>query len=518
MKELGETTVVKKKGTRLRAAGLAAMAATLAAGALAGCSGSSSEQSEQSVLRIGMLYGSADNESWFRQQYTDTFEFTHPNVNLEIVYANNYNDMRYSNGEDQKEQPDPYDKMKELLTGKNPVDVVMVDYYQLQRMTQDGLLQQLDPLIAKDKFDISDYVPTVIDGIKAAGDSKIYVLTPTFSGSALFYNKKIFSDAGVQPPTDKMTWNQVFDLARKVKGGTGEKQVFGLTLNRWSGGDAFNDIQTYVAPLQLKMYDDKGEKMLVDSGPAWSNAWDTFLKLYKEDVLPTQEKIQKINEAQQKAREKDKSISSYPNQGDLFSSGNVAMTIGDYNYIMELKNMKDAAATNKSMKAIDWDVVTVPVFEEHPDVGGNSYLGQPMGINAKAQNPEGAWEFIKFLNGREWAKLKSRSTYEIPSRAEFIKPIDGMQYNIKAFYTLKPVPPTSSALEALARSKPGIYEVFSLGQQSFQQALSGKMTAEEAVKDWATKGNALLAKLKTNPKGEQGGSTEGGAVEVLPAG
>ncbi|SDT40555.1 multiple sugar transport system substrate-binding protein [Paenibacillaceae bacterium GAS479] len=505
------TIITGKRARRGAALGLSLI---MASGVIAGCSGSSSDQAEKSVLRIGMLYGSPDSESWIRQQYTDTFEYTYPNISLEIVYANNYNDMNYNQPPKEGEkQPDPYAKMQDMMTGKNPVDVVMVDFNQLQRMTQDGLLQQLDPLIAKDKFDISDYVPTVIEGIKAAGDSKIYVLTPTFNGSALFYNKKIFADAGVQPPTDKMTWNQVFDLARKVSKGKGETQTFGLQMNRW-GGDPFNDIQTYTAPLQLKMFDDKGEKMLVDSGPAWTKAWDTMIKLYKDKIMPTQEDMTKISEARQKKMEKDKSnFNPYMNSNDLFSSGNVAMTISDYNYISELKRNKDMAASNKEIKVVDWDVVTVPVFEEKPDVGGNSYLGQPMGINAKAQNPEGAWEFIKFLNSREWAKLKSRSTNEIPAREEFIKPIDGMQYNIKAFYTLKPIEPVNNtAMELLGREKPGIYEVYQVGQQVFQEALKGNKTAEEAIKEWAVKGNALLQKLKTNPQGNTGGGTAEGAA------
>ncbi|OXM17453.1 ABC transporter substrate-binding protein [Paenibacillus herberti] len=504
------TRITGKRARRSAALGLSLV---MASGVIAGCSGSSSEQPENSVLRIGMLYGSPDSESWIRQQFTDTFEYTHPNVTLEIVYANNYNDMNYNQPPKEGEkQPDPYDKLKELMTGKNPIDVIMIDYPMLQRTTQDGFLQQLDPLIAKDKFDISDYVPTVIDGLKAAGDSKIYALTPTFNSSALFYNKKIFADAGVQPPTDKMTWNQVFDLARKVSKGKGETQTFGLQMNRW-GGDAFGDIQTYIAPLELKMYDDKGEKMLVDSGPAWSNAWKTMIDLYKDKVLATQEDLNKLNEARQKKMEKDKSsFNPYQSGNDYFSSGNVAMMVSDYNFISELKRTKDMAVKNKDIKVVDWDVVTVPVFEEKPDVGGSSYLGQPMGINAKAQNPEGAWEFIKFINSREWAKLKSRSTYEIPARQEFIKPIDGMQYNIKAFYTLKPVTPPNMAMEQLGREKPGIYEVNTIGQAAFQEALTGKKTPEEAVKEWAVKGNALLQKLKTNPQGNTGGGTTDGAA------
>ncbi|SDT40590.1 multiple sugar transport system substrate-binding protein [Paenibacillaceae bacterium GAS479] len=513
MKAKWETNLRIIMGKRTRRSAALGLSLIMVSGVIAGCSGSSSEQPENSVLRIGMMYGSADNESWVRQQFTDTFEYMNPNITLEIVYANEYNYIY--NGQSNKEvekQPDPYEKLKELMTGANAIDVVMIDYYNLIRASQDGLLQQLDPLIAKDKFDISDYVPTVIDGLKAAGDSKIFALTPTFSSSALFYNKKIFADKGVQPPTDKMTWNQVFDLARKVSGGKGETQIFGLQMNRW-GGDPFNDIYSYTAPLNLKMYDDKGEKMLVDSGPAWSNVWKTMIDLYKDKVLPTQEDITKLNEARQKKMEKEQSnFNPYMNNNDLFSSGNVAMTIGDYSLISDIKRTNDMAEKNKEIKSVDWDVVTVPVFEEKPDVGGNVQLSQPFGINSKAQNPEDAWEFIKFINSRDWAKLKSRSTYEIPAREEFIKPMDGMQYNIKAFYALKPVTEFNFALEKLGREKPGIYEVHSIGQTAFQEALTGKKTPEEAVKEWAVKGNALLQKLKTNPQGNTGSGTAEGAA------
>ncbi|MCM3746246.1 extracellular solute-binding protein [Paenibacillus pasadenensis] len=503
------TAVSSIKGKKARRGAALGLSLVMASGVIAGCSGESSEQKEPSVVRIGMMYGSADNETWFRQQFTDTYELMNKNVTFEIVYANDYNAMNYS-GQPNEKQPDPYEKMKDMLTGKNPVDVVVIDYPQLSRLTQDGMLQQLDPLIAKDKFDISDYVPSVIDGIKDAGDSKIYALTPTFTSSALFYNKKIFADAGVQPPADGMTWNQAFDLARKISKGSGKDQTFGLQFNRW-GGDAYNDIQSYIAPLGLKVFDDKGEKMLVDSGTAWKDAWETMIKLYKDKVVPSPEDSQKIMDEMRKAAEKS-SAGYNPYMNDLFNSGKLGMVIGDYYFVNELRNAKNASETNKSIKLIDWDVVTVPVFEEKPGVGGNINLSQAMGINAKAQNPDGAWDLIKFLNGRDWAKLKSRSTYEIPARQEFIKPIDGMQYNMKAFTTLKPIPAQTDAFERIAREKPGIYEMQGIGSQIFQEVLSGKKTVDEGIKEWAVKGNALLQKLKTNPKGSMGGGMEGGAV------
>ena len=49
-------------------------------------------------------------------------------------------------------------------------------------------------------------------------------------------------------------------------------------------------------------------------------------------------------------------------------------------------------------------------------------------------------------------------------------------------------------------------------QQLFQQVLDGKKTVDEAINEWAAKGNVVLQKLKSNPNGDSG-ATEGVVVK-----
>jgi multiple sugar transport system substrate-binding protein len=445
------------------------------------------------------MYSNADQEPWLRQQFTDGYELTHPNIDIEIVGAINYDDQRFEQPDPNKKQPDPYEKIKELLNGKNPVDVVVLDSAYLKRLVQDNMLKQLDPLIQDSKFDIEDFVPTVIEGIKDAGDGNLYALTPTFNSSALYYNKKMFTDAGISPPTDNMQWPDIFALAGRIAKGEGKDRKYGFQFNRW-GGEPFYDIQTYAAPLQLMMFDKKGEKMTVDT-PQWKKVWTDIISLYKNKIVPTQNDMNVMNEKAALAGAAGENPPFNPFQGDMFINGRVAMTISGYDYINELSRAKDYAAKNKNVPSVDWDVVTIPTFAEAPGVGGSIYLNNLMAINAKAQNSEDAWEFIQFNNSKEWAKLKSRSTYEMVARKSFLKPKDGMSYNIGAFYALKPVPPQDLDMEKLYREKPNIYQVNQYGQPLFQQVVEGKKTVDQALKEWQTKGDALLQKIKENPNG-----------------
>lgn len=463
------------------------MAVTLTAGLLSACSGSNDPgEAENRVLRIGVLYGGSDNEPYFRQQYTDMFEFNNPNITFEIVGAVNYDDQRFQpqNPDEPYVQPDPFEKMKELMTGNNPVDVVVIDYNMLRRFTQENLLQPLDPLVTQDKFDLADYVPTVIDGIKAAGDNQLYALTPTFSSSALYYNKKIFADMNVEPPTDKMEWSDVFAKAQQVVSGEGADRTFGFSFSNWAS-DGFNGLQTYASALQLKTWDDKGEKMMVNSDQ-WVEALDTIKGLYTGDIIPDQEFMNLMYEKM--------SDSSMPNPAgsDLFVQGKVAMVISGSYYVNELKRYADNAASMSDFEMVDWDVVTVPVSPNNPTAGGNIGLSQLMAINAKAQNSKDAWEFIKFSNSKEWAKLKSRSNYELVARKEFLEPIGGLNYNVDAFTLLTPLPPSSVDMDKIYREKPGVWEAQWIGQEMFQAVIDGTKDSREALAEWETRGNAIL--------------------------
>ncbi|GGG09931.1 ABC transporter substrate-binding protein [Paenibacillus abyssi] len=461
---------------------------------LAACSGGNGDSSaENRVLRIGVLYGGEDNEPYFRQQYTDIYEYNNPNLTIEIVSAINYDSMRYIQPGEEQKQPDPYEEMQKMLTGTNPVDVVVVEYNMLRRLVQDNLLKELDPLIQQDEFDISDYVPTVIDGIKSAGDNKIYALTPTFTSSALYYNKKIFQDAGLQPPTDNMQWEDVMNVARQLSKGEGNERTYGLMLNRWSG-DGFYEIQNYAAPLQLKIFDDKGEKMLVNSDQ-WKKVWEQVAGLYKDKIIPTNQDMYSTMPVDGGERPFN------PFEGDLFLNGRVAMMVGDYYYLNELRRADLQKDNIEGFQMVDWDVVTVPEHPEKPGVGGNIYLSSLMGINTNAQNQEDAWEFVKFMNSKEWAKLRSRSTYEMVARKEFIKPREGMDYNLAAFYSMQPVPPMSMDMEKIYRERPNIYQVNNIGQMLFQEVVDNKKTVAEALAEWETKGDAMLQEIKSNPNG-----------------
>ncbi|MFD2333960.1 ABC transporter substrate-binding protein [Cohnella sp. GCM10020058] len=473
------------------------------------------------TLRIGMMYGSSQDESYYRQQYTDLFEYTHKNIDIELVPAIDWTEQQFEEP-DKQQNVDQLAKVKEIMTGANPVDVMIVDSTaMLSQLVQENMLKPLDPLIKEDKIDLTDYVPSVIDGIKQVGDNQLYALTPTFVPSALFYNKTLFQKNNIEPPHDGMSWDDVINLAKRFGDGKGGKDAtFGFSFNQWGASDGFSDMTQYAAPLNLRVYDEKGEKMLVNT-PQWEKVWTTIADLYKKHVVPTQEDMQKIYEAQNKEVAGGDGNQVYnPYQNQLFFSGKMAMVLGQYYMLNDLETYNKNYEKLKMTK-LDWDVVTVPQFiNEAPGVGTNITLSALTSINAKAANPDDAWAFVKFMNGEDWAKLKSRSSYEMTARKSFIKPRDGMNYNINAFTQLQPAPQQSLADAKLLQERPNLNYINQLGSSEFQQVLSGKLSVKQALKEYEEKGNDMLQKIKLNPKGQFdpgiGGDVYGGGGVVRP--
>ncbi|WP_199619154.1 ABC transporter substrate-binding protein [Paenibacillus alkalitolerans] len=485
----------KQKSGFIRTAAAALATVLFLSGVLVACSPSNTPaDNTERVLRIATTQGYGAEDEWFRQQFTELFEFANPNITIEIIPAVDYSKQRFST-EPMKpeEQPDVMEELKKLLEGDNPPDLVMVDYQQLPQLINENLLAPLDPHITKDKFDTSKIVPTVLDGIKdVATDGKLYALAPLFSSSAIFFNKGIFDEAGVGYPEDGMTWQQVFDLARQVSNGEGANRKYGFSFTTYKGGDSFWESQVYTQPLELRYFDETGEKMTVDSD-RWENVWKTLADLRKQDIIP----------GPPKQEEQPQNYRPGPFEYDNFLSGNVAMAISSYYYINELINAQKAAETNSEIKPVQWDVVTLPEHPDAPGIGGYIYMQGLMGINAKAQNPEDAWNFIKFINGDDWARLKSRSQGTLVSNMDHLQPKEGMDYNISAFYKLKPAPLTDDS--EIYRKYNNIYMVQEIGRQKFQEVLDNKKEVRQALKEWQTEGDAMLKQMRENPDAMQPG-------------
>lgn len=492
---------MKSTTSRIRRWMLISLSLSLFVPLLAACnSGNANDPENKRTLRIGTLYGSKADETYFRQQYTDLFEFSHKGIEIEIVPAIDWSQQQFENMDEDGRyiQPDQLAKTKEIMTGTNPVDVMIFDINLLGPLVQDNMLKQLDPLLKEDKIDVNAFVPSVMNSIRDQGNGNIYALTPTFMPSALYYNKKLFTDMGVTPPQDNMSWGDVFNLARQMTKGTGKDAIFGFSFSQWGGsGENWYDLQNFAAPLNLKMYDPTGEKMTINT-PQWKNLLNTVYKLYEDHIVPHQEDMNAFYE-----QPSDGKYRYNPYQGQLFLNGHVAMTVGNYGMINDIQQMNENADKLKVDK-LDWDVVTVPYHDAYPDVGAMTSFSSLSGINAKAQNLDDAWEFVKFMNSEERAVFTSRSTYELSSRTAFIKPREGMSYNIDAFTKMKPAPTPngSPAEQQLLQERPNLNLIQDVFNQVYNSIFQGQRTVDEALTFMETKGNDLLQKIKTNPKGQ----------------
>lgn len=477
---------------------------------LAACSmGAKGDDKTERVLRIATSDGYSGDDEYFRQQFTDIFEFNNPNIKIEIISTRDdserYNYNNGSGNEQPKTFKDPFVKMQELMEGDNPPDIVMMNYDQMSELLEKNLLAPLDSKMTEDKFDTTDYVPVVYDGIKSLSpDGKIYALAPLFNSSALVYNKQLFADAGVEPPTDNMSWDDVFALASRVSKPEGNKPVYGFSFNSQKWRDPFNEFNMYTAPLKLSYFDEAAEKMTVDTDD-WEKVWNKMYQLQQDKTVPPMQDPNNPNSFQENPEEQG------PFSYDSFMMGKLGMTIMSYGQLAQIIDANKHAEQIKNYKAIDWDVVTMPSHPEQPGVVPGVYISGLMGINTKATNVDDAWKFIKFINSPEWAKLKSNGSYQLPARKSYIKPKDGADFHIEAFYNIKPSTFSENDYYKLYREKPSIGMAIDPGRNLLQEVLLGKKKAREALKEWQTQGDAVLQQIKANPNGpinmQQGASS-----------
>ena len=330
------------------------------------------------------------------------------------------------------------DLSKSILQGSvggEVPDVAVVDVVGNQNFASLGMLKDL----SGDGINKSDFFDGPWSSVEF--DGKTYGIPLNSNNLALYYNKQMLKDAGVEVPTD---WASLKDVAKKTTKG----DVKGLAISAVKSESATFQILPFVWQTggDLKDYATSGAtalaylRGLIDDG-----SMSEAVSNYTQEDARTQ-----------------------------FITGKSAMMI---NGPWELSTLtKDAQ--------FDWDVAPLPKDKR----AATSMGGENVVVMNGAKQSDAAVKLAKFLTSAEGAKIYCDGSGQLSSRPD-------LQGKLKLSNDAKLKVFESQLADAHARAYGKDYPKISEAiQLSMQEALTGASTPEAAAKKAADSINPLLPK------------------------
>ena len=302
----------------------------------------------------------------YYQPLIDAYTAAHPNVTIEMV---DLGSTDYST------------VLGTQLSGSgSDFDVVTIkDVPGYVSLVNKGVLESLNDRISADGVDLSLY-NGVTDQVTI--DGNLYELPFRSDIWVLFYNKDIFDAAGVDYPTNDMTWEEYDALARSVTDTTPGSEVYGAHYHTWR------------STIQLMGILD-GKHTAVDGN------YD-FTKPYYDMVLAQQKDGVCMDYATLKTQGLHYSAA--------FAQGNVAtLNMGSWFIATLIQKIKDGEYTD----CTNWGIVKYP-HAAGVEPGSTLSTITGLAVPTSAPNKDAAWDFVKFVSGSEGAEVMA-STGNIPA-------------------------------------------------------------------------------------------------------
>ncbi|MFL1674733.1 ABC transporter substrate-binding protein [Paenibacillus dendritiformis] len=461
---------------------------------LGGCMGKTPVLEELGEDGTGKLKVMSYSEALFYEEYGNPFHMKYPNIQFEVVSIQEI-------FQDMSQLSLSYQEAFGRFVEKHKPDFIMCEYGQFEQLIQEDKLYNLDAIIAEETFDLDGYLPGVIDVLRETGGGSVYGLAPTLDTAAVFYNAELFRAHHIEPPRNKMTWQELFELSERFAAiDSGEERLYGLSEQHASPVTLFYEI---AETSSLRLIDAKGEKVIFNT-EGWKEVLEMVSGAIRSHAL----------HAPTPKPDSDTPVSMLTDSP--FFRGKAAMVIGNFFFFTDLR---DRPQYDKDAQKIDWGVVTVPVDPQFPDVSPHIRPATIFAIPADSPNKRAAWEFVKHVNDPEKAKKESRTLGRgLPARSEFFTEVDGK--NVEALYMLKPKGKWGLWGES-ARNIPSSFlpSMYDLLEREFMAVADGKKTVEEAAASIEREGNEALkqarkaAEMKREAAKQKSGEDAGSAPQ-----
>lgn len=376
--------------------------------------------------------------------FTADFNAQNPDIKVTAVYTGNYDDT--------------ITKIQTAIQGGNPPDLFVSLATQRFTMASTKMAMPLDDLIAADP-DGAAFVDDFIDGfmLDSYVDGAIYSIPFQRSTMVMYYNKSAFQEVGLDPEAPPKNWTELVEYAQKL---TNE--------NRWGVGLALNSGSAQWAFTGFSLQNCTNEVGLMSADG-------------KEVYFDTPENIEALQlwlDLQNKYKVMAPGIVQWTDLPTQFLAGQVAMI---YHTTGNLTNIRKNAT-------FDFGVTFLPAGRQYgaPTGGGNFYITN--GISEERQ--QAAWKYIRFMCDIERAAQWSIETGYVATRESAYE-----TEKLKSYYA--DFPAALVAYQQLPYAQPELTtysaaEMWRILNDSIQAAVTGEMTAEEAMRHAQELGDELL--------------------------
>jgi ABC-type glycerol-3-phosphate transport system substrate-binding protein len=312
-----------------------------------------------------------------RLRIVEEFQRQHPDIKVRAVLS----------------APGVMQQLSTFCAGGRCPDVLMAWELTYAELADRGVLLDLNTMLARDPAFAaelrSDSIPSLYDTFAFNGGQ--YAFPEQWSGNYLFYNKRLFDEAGLPPPPS--TWERPWSFtefletaqALTQRDRSGRATQWGF-VNMWfsyysAGLFAMNNGVPWSTPLTNPTHFNFGDDAFIEAVQFYADLSN------KHRVAPDASDVQSM---------------STP---DLFASGKAGLAMGGHWRYQTFIRADD----------LDFDVAPLPVGPRRQGQPARSNIGSTgLAISASSQRKQQAWEFVKFATGPVGQALTGESTLFVP--------------------------------------------------------------------------------------------------------
>jgi multiple sugar transport system substrate-binding protein len=388
------------------------------------------------------LWGSPkEGEVWTK--IVKSFEAQHPDIHVKVELS---------------DWDGYWEKLRVLMAGGTPPDVFAMSAPSYPDWQSRGVLLNLDPYLKSDPQSLEGIYPFTLEPYKTA--EGYFGLPRDFQPIVLYYNKDMFDAAGVAYPTDKWTWNDLRETAKKLtldKNGDGKIDQWGF----WGDGyDQENLWGHVIRSYGGEFVDANATKTLINSKEA-QTGFEFIRGMWLDDkTMPSRSQLAQFGY-------------------DGFLAGVAAMGLSGHWSVPEYAQQK-----------FKWDVAPIPAGPVARVTTANS---AGFVIAKASKEPDAAWAFVKYATGEAGQSELAKIGFAVPIRESVAKSDAFLGQEVKINHQI--------FVDATAYARPmpvfrGYEEWSAAVGDALTNLWTGDATLEDALSEAVTSADAALAKNK----------------------